>query len=71
MATKTIKEDSLTLSVGQAAHILGISNFLAHRLVRTGEIPSIRLGKIIRVPKAKLLKMINNDQTCEIGGAAI
>ncbi len=31
MATKIIKEDSLTLSVGQAACMLGISYYLAHR----------------------------------------
>ena len=61
MANKTIKDDSLTLSVGQAAHILGISDYLAHKMIRSGRIPSIRFGKIIRVPKARLMAMINSD----------
>ena len=59
MATKTIKEDSLTISVEQAARMLGISYYLAQKLARTGEIPSIRFGKIIRVPKGKLLEILN------------
>ena len=64
MATKTIKEDSLTLSVGQAAYMLGISYYLAQKLIRSGQIPSIRFGKVIRVPKAKLLEIL--DKTCII-----
>ena len=61
MATKPIKEDSLTLSTEQAAHMLGISEYLAHKLIRNGEIPSLRFGRLIRVPKARLLKMINDN----------
>ena len=59
MATKTIKEDSLTLSVRQAAYVLGISYYLAQKLTRSGKRPSIRFGKVIRVPKEKLLEMLN------------
>lgn len=59
MATKTIKEDSLTISVEQAARMLGISYYLAQKLVRNGEIPSIRFGKIIRVPKAKIADILD------------
>lgn len=71
MATKTIKEDSLTLSTSQVAHILGISEYLAQKLIRSGQIPSIRFGKIIRVPKAKLAKMIDGDGGCNIQNCGI
>ncbi len=71
MATKTIKKDSLTLSTGQVAHMLGISEYLAQKLIRSGQIPSIRFGKIVRVPKAWLFKMVNGNDTCNVGGDSI
>ena len=53
--------NALTLTVGEAARELGISSYLAWRLVRKGELPSIRLGKLVRVPRAQLLKVLEGD----------
>src|SRR5438874_11596004 len=45
---------SLTLSVGQAAKLLGISRAFAYELVARGELPSLRLGRRIVVPRRAL-----------------
>jgi excisionase family DNA binding protein len=59
-ATPTAGTDSrpLVLSVTEAAATLGISRSLAYDLVRTGAIPSIRLGRRLVVPRSGLLTLI-------------
>lgn len=54
-------EDSLTLSLPQAARLLGISPNNALNAAKKGQIPFIRIGRLYRVPKAKLMAMINGD----------
>lgn len=44
----------LTLTVEQAAKALGIGRSTAYELVHTGDIPSLRLGRRIVVPVARL-----------------
>lgn len=40
-----------TISVDEAAVILGVSRSLAYTMARSGELPTIRLGvKVLRVP---------------------
>lgn len=50
-----------TITVTEAAHLLGISRGMAYECVRTGEIPSIRLGGRILIPKAQLDALINGE----------
>jgi excisionase family DNA binding protein len=45
---------ALTLTVEQAAKVLGIGRSTAYELVHTGAIPSLRLGRRIVVPTARL-----------------
>ena len=54
-------EDSLTLSLPQAARLLGISPLNALSAAKKGQIPYIRIGRLYRVPKAKLMAMINGN----------
>ena len=42
--------DRLTISVEDAAAMLGISRAFAYDLVRRGEIPSLRLGRRVVIP---------------------
>ena len=51
--------EALTISVGRAAQILGISEYLARKMVKHGELPIIRFGRLVRVPKSRLIAMIN------------
>ena len=48
----------LTLTVEQAAKILGIGRSTAYELVHTGAIPSLRLGRRIVVPTARLAEQL-------------
>jgi excisionase family DNA binding protein len=44
----------LTLTVEQSAEALGISRGSAYEGIRTGEIPHVRIGRRILVPRAML-----------------
>ncbi len=51
--------DRLTLTVEEAAQLLGISRALGYELVARGELPSIRLGRRIVVPRRALNAMLD------------
>ena len=52
-------QQPLTISVEEAARLLGIGRGLAYELARTGELPVLRLGRRLVVPRARLETMIN------------
>jgi excisionase family DNA binding protein len=52
----------LALSVDQAAKLLNISRNLTYEMVRQGRIPSIRLGRIIRVPRSRLKELLEDQE---------
>ncbi len=54
-------EQPLTLTVEQAAKVLGIGRSTAYELVHTGDIPSLRLGRRIVVPAARLAGLLFAD----------
>jgi excisionase family DNA binding protein len=49
----------LVFTVAEAGELLGISRAFAYELVARGELPVIRLGRRIVVPKAALLAMVD------------
>jgi len=51
--------ERLVLTVAEAGELLGISRAFAYELVARGELPVIRLGRRIVVPKAALLAMVD------------
>jgi excisionase family DNA binding protein len=52
-------EDKLTYSVEEAAKLLGIGRNLCYEKVRTGEIPALKIGRRILVPKVALDKLLS------------
>ena len=50
--------ERLVLTVAEAGDLLGVSRAFAYELVARGELPVIRLGRRIVVPKAALLAMV-------------
>jgi len=60
----------LTLSVEEAARILGISRGLGYELARSGRIPVLRLGKRLVVPRAQLMAMLGERDKAGSGGQA-
>jgi excisionase family DNA binding protein len=51
--------ERLTLTVEQAAAILGVSRAFAYELARTGELPSVRLGRRIVIPRRALVRLLD------------
>jgi len=51
----------LTLTVEEAAATLGVSRASAYEAVRRGQIPAIRIGNRILVPRSKLQDMLNAE----------
>jgi excisionase family DNA binding protein len=54
--------NKLTVTVPEAAALLGISRALAYELVAREEIPAIRLGHRIVVPTHRLLDLVFNER---------
>ena len=50
--------EELTVTVDEAAALLGMSRGGAYNAVREGTIPSLRIGRCIRIPSAALRKML-------------
>jgi excisionase family DNA binding protein len=55
-----IAGERLVLTVAEAGALLGISRAFAYELVARGELPVIRLGRRIVVPKAALLQIVDS-----------
>lgn len=58
-AAPTSAPGRLTLTVEEAAMLLGISRAFAYEAVRRGEIPSIRIGRRVLVPRVALDRLVN------------
>jgi excisionase family DNA binding protein len=56
-------EQKLTVTVEEAARLLGISRGLAYEMVRVGKIPSIRFGKRLIVPRRALEQLLEESKT--------
>lgn len=55
-----------TVSVPEAAAVLGLSTQSAYRMTRDGRLPVARLGRTLRVQSAALLHLLGAD-TAEAG----
>lgn len=50
----------LTVSVAEAARMLGIGRTMAYRCVRTGELPAVNLGGRILIPVVALENLVGS-----------
>ncbi len=51
----------LTYTVGEVGKILGLGRTATYQGIEKGEIPSIRIGKRILVPRAALEQLLENN----------
>ncbi len=60
------------LTVEEAARFLRIGSTSMYELCRTNSIPHVRLGRLIRIPRAALLEWLGQSETAQGGnlGAA-
>jgi excisionase family DNA binding protein len=49
---------TLTMSVEEAATMLGVGRDAGYEAVRRGQIPALRVGRAWRVPRAALMKIL-------------
>jgi excisionase family DNA binding protein len=61
------KPGRLTLTVEEAAKVLGIGRGLAYEGVRSGAIPSVRIGRRVVVPVAALRELLTNTEERQTG----
>lgn len=50
--------EPLLLHVSEAAELLGLSRSKTYELVAAGVIPSVKIGKSVRIPRQELLDWI-------------
>jgi len=55
------RPEKLCYTVPEAAQLLGFSRNFGYELARTGQIPILRFGKRMLVPKAAFEKMLEKD----------
>jgi len=53
-------EQGLVLTVSEAAKLLRLSRGSAYEGIRLGQIPSIRIGRRILIPRAALLRLLDS-----------
>ena len=53
-----MEEQRLTLTVEETAKVLGIGRQLAYDRVKTGEIPVVKIGRRLLVPRRALAKLL-------------
>jgi excisionase family DNA binding protein len=58
--------DQLSLTVDETRRKLGLSRGLIYQAIHEGQIPSIRIGKRILIPRAALEKLLANPGTLNI-----
>ncbi len=54
MAANAQHYERLLLTIPEAAALLGIGKTLCWLLVQQGELPSVRLGRLVRIPRGEL-----------------
>ncbi len=59
-----------TLTVEQAGELLGISRRSAYRAANTGDLPTIKLGRRLLVPTARVLDLLGLSED-RLGAAGI
>lgn len=53
-----VGSDRLTISVDEAAALLGISRSAAYDCVKSGELPSLRMGRRVLIPLVALRELV-------------
>ena len=59
-------EEPKVITVERAGEILQISRASAYQAVALGEIPSIRIGRRLLVPRAKLMAMLGETEPAPV-----
>jgi excisionase family DNA binding protein len=58
----TLNRDKLAFSLSDVSRLLGISRTKIHDFARTGQIPTIRFGRRVVVPRHALMALLGEDE---------
>ena len=58
-----LKEYPAALSISEVAEILNITPATVRRHIKTNDIPSIKVGRLVRIPKDSLINYLHGDST--------
>ena len=56
------KDEAITLSVEHAARLIGISRTTAYRMVQSGELPAVRVGRRVLILKKPVMEMLEAEE---------
>ena len=59
---RSLEDLPLTLTVEEAGQILRVGRNTAYELARCGKLPSVRVGKQIRIPRQALLDYLSRQK---------
>ena len=51
-----------TVTAAEAAAVLGLTPVTVYRMASDGRLPSVRVGRTVRIPTAHLLDLLETDQ---------
>ena len=58
---KAMNIERLTITVAEAGTVIGLGRNAAYEAARRGDIPTIRIGRRILVPIARLKKLLDGE----------
>ena len=64
-----MSEERLTLSVVEAAKVLGIGRNLCYSRIKKGELPVLKIGRRLLVPRAALEKLLADSKSLKQQGS--
>ncbi|MER6441316.1 MULTISPECIES: helix-turn-helix domain-containing protein [unclassified Streptomyces] len=56
------------LTVAEVASLMGVSKMTVYRLVNSGHLPAIRVGRSFRVPEQAIYEYLRERQLAEVDG---
>lgn len=59
--SRSTGDDRVTFTVDEAAQLLGISRSTAYECIRTGELPSVKFGRRVLVPRHRFQQMLDGE----------
>jgi excisionase family DNA binding protein len=66
-----VNELPAVLTVPEAAELLRIGRGAAYEAIRRGDIPSIRIGRSLRVPRCQIVELLEGGEAAEMSGAGL
>jgi excisionase family DNA binding protein len=67
---KSEQDDRLVYDVPEAGALLGLSRNASYEAAKRGQLPTIKVGKLLKVPKAALIRLLEQAEIVKGGTAS-